>query len=71
MRGLRPGEEDKGSEEVPNFTCEDAADFDDSGRLELADALLSLGFVFLNGVSPPAPHPDPGLDPTSDSLCCF
>jgi hypothetical protein len=52
------------------LTCEDAADFDDSGRVEITDAIASLDFSFRDGSPPPAPFPTPGEDPTDDSLEC-
>ena len=50
--------------------CLDACDFDDSGELDLTDALASLYFLFLTDPPPAAPFPDPGPDPTADALGC-
>jgi hypothetical protein len=46
--------------------CEDSADFDDDGTLQLADAVLLLGFIFAAGPAPPEPYADCGSDPTTD-----
>ncbi|MBI4585101.1 MAG: lamin tail domain-containing protein [Planctomycetes bacterium] len=53
-----------------SLDCADGADFDDNGKVEVADAVLSLHFQFLKGPPPPAPYPGEGPDPTSDSLDC-
>jgi hypothetical protein len=50
--------------------CQDAADFDDSGILNLTDAVQALAFIFQNGPRPPPPFPEPGVDPTPDGLGC-
>jgi hypothetical protein len=50
--------------------CQKAADADDSGVLDITDAVYELGFLFLGGAAPPAPFPDAGVDPTDDSLPC-
>ena len=51
--------------------CEKAADVDDDGVVESADAILLMEFVFKGGIeSLPAPWPDLGPDPTADSLSC-
>ena len=47
-----------------------AADFDDSGAVEITDAVSLLNFLFLGGSAPNAPFPDLGEDPTSDPLDC-
>ena len=49
--------------------CLDAADTDDTGRLDLSDAVYLLNFLFLGGATPPEPG-DCGLDPTDDGLSC-
>jgi len=52
-------------------SCEDAADTDDSGLLELTDCISAIGFFFLGGMEPPPPGPYRcGLDPTADLLDC-
>ena len=38
-------------------SCEEAADADDSGRLDLTDAIYLVEFLFQTGVAPPAPGP--------------
>jgi hypothetical protein len=51
--------------------CQDALDSDDTGILDLNDALEVLNFLFLNGPAMPAPFPLPGEDPTdADPLGC-
>jgi len=49
--------------------CRDSADADDSGVLEITDAIFTLNFLFLGGRAPPAPG-DCGVDPTVDALEC-
>jgi hypothetical protein len=51
--------------------CLDAADFNDDGLLDLADPVSTLQFLFLGGASPPPPYPEPGMDPTQDSMGCL
>ena len=50
--------------------CLEAADVDDSGRLDISDAIYLLGHLFLGSRAPPAPYPQPGTDPTQDTLGC-
>jgi len=51
--------------------CLDAADADDSGKLDLADAISLLGHLFLGAGAPPDPGPAIcGRDPTADDLRC-
>ncbi|MBI4583684.1 MAG: hypothetical protein HY717_06650 [Planctomycetes bacterium] len=52
------------------LSCPDGADFDDSGSLDVTDAILLLGFLFNRGEPPPPPSPEPGTDPTADALGC-
>ncbi|MBI4606252.1 MAG: lamin tail domain-containing protein [Planctomycetes bacterium] len=54
------------------MSCLDAADADDSGSVELTDAVLVLRFLFLDGPPPAAPFPAPGVDPEppADDLGC-
>jgi hypothetical protein len=52
-------------------TCFDAADSNDDGRVDIADGIRTLTFLFATG----SPRPDPGpsacgRDPTDDSLSC-
>jgi hypothetical protein len=49
-----------------------AGDADDSGEIELTDAVLTAGFLFLGEAPPPSPGLfECGLDPTSDELDCL
>jgi hypothetical protein len=56
-----------GEAELP---CLDAADVDDSGVLDLTDAVYSLLFQFVSGAQPASPFPDCGIDPVIDALDC-
>ena len=52
--------------------CLDAADVDDDGEIDLADALTVAEFILFPG-TPPPPSPGPdicGPDPTADALGC-
>jgi len=50
--------------------CGDAADTNDDGSLDISDVVTVLQFLFSGSPSPPAPYPDPGSDPTDDTLNC-
>lgn len=50
--------------------CDDAADANDDGLIDIGDGIAILGYLFDNGAPPPAPFPNPGIDPTPDSLGC-
>jgi parallel beta-helix repeat protein len=50
--------------------CEKSADADDTGELNLADALDVLNYLFLAGAPPPDPGLACGTDPTGDDLTC-
>jgi hypothetical protein len=50
--------------------CADAADFDDSGTLEITDLVNLVGFFYLEGQYPSPPFLAPGEDPTPDELGC-
>ena len=50
--------------------CEDAADVDDSGRLDLSDAIILLQFLYRGGTGPDDPWPACGRDPSVDGLDC-
>ncbi len=50
--------------------CMDAADANDDGRLDISDPVYSLLYMFKGTNRPPAPYPNPGADPTADSLGC-
>jgi len=51
------------------LSCPDAADVDDSGELDVSDAIFVLNFQFQGGLPPllPGPH-EAGVDPTDDNL---
>jgi len=50
--------------------CDDAADVDDDGQIVISDVIRLLFHLFLGGENLPPPYPDPGEDPTPDSLTC-
>ena len=50
--------------------CPDAADVNDNGVLDLTDVLRTLEYIFRRGDPPASPFPQPGADPTDDSLGC-
>jgi hypothetical protein len=50
--------------------CRDAADIDDSGVLDITDAIYALSNLFGGGPPPPAPFPGCGHDPTPSDLGC-
>jgi uncharacterized Zn-binding protein involved in type VI secretion len=51
--------------------CTDAADTDDSGEVDISDAINLFAFLFLGGIIPPPPgHHDRGPDPTESPLSC-
>ncbi len=50
--------------------CEDAADSDDSGVLDISDGIYALKFLFTGGARPASPCPDCGENPTTDGLDC-
>ncbi len=50
--------------------CLDALDGNDDGGIDISDAVFLLGYLFSGGPSPAAPFPNPGQDPTLDSLDC-
>jgi hypothetical protein len=59
-------------EGLANNTCPDALDVDDSGRIDLSDAVGLLMFLFQGGRQPRAPALDCGWDVTpDDGLGCF
>ncbi len=51
--------------------CQKSADADDSGSLELLDAVDLLGYIFKGEAGPRSPFPDCGIDPLEDLLTCF
>ncbi len=54
----------------PTIVCLDAADTDDSGRLDLADPVMLLNHLFASGVAPQPPFEACAEDPTDDDLDC-
>jgi hypothetical protein len=48
------------------YPCLDALDADDSGLINLTDAVFILLYLFQGGSVPPQPFPQPGLDGTED-----
>ncbi len=55
----------------PAPTCQDAADVNDDGILDVSDPVYLLFHLFLQGPPPPAPFPGAGGDPTfRDNLGC-
>jgi hypothetical protein len=50
--------------------CLDAADVNDSGVLDLSDAVHLLNHLFSGGPPPPLPYPEEGQDLTPDDLDC-
>ena len=53
------------------FLCEDAADANDDGDLNLVDVIFTGNAIFLGGTPIPQPFPKPGEDPTPDALSCL
>ncbi len=52
------------------FPCDDACDSNDSGTLNIADAIHFLSYLFIAGPRPPAPFVVCGSDPSLDPLDC-
>lgn len=50
--------------------CEDSADVNDDGKVDLSDAVSATGYLFRGSSQPPPPHASCGVDPTEDSLGC-
>jgi hypothetical protein len=48
--------------------CLDSTDVDDSGQIDLSDVISLADFLFGRGSPPASPFPNPGRDPSSDSL---
>ena len=53
-----------------SLPCPDAADFDDTGVVNITDAVGLLGYLFSHEPPPPAPFPGAGVDPTEDGMDC-
>ena len=53
--------------EIP---CDDAADVNDNGQLEVADVMALLEYLFVTGMRPAPPFPELGVDPSEDGLGC-
>lgn len=49
-------------------SCLDVLDVDDSGKIQLADVIRLLRYVFVGGEGPAAPFPQAGSDPSGDAL---
>ncbi len=53
----------------PPSRCPDAADTNDDGRIQIADVVSLLNYLFAGGAAPAAPGPDAcGEDPSADAL---
>jgi hypothetical protein len=51
--------------------CEKASDSDDDGKIDMADMLYTLYYLFTDhGTIIPPPYPASGMDPTPDDLPC-
>jgi hypothetical protein len=50
--------------------CPDLSDVDDSGVVDVTDAVFLLGYLFSKGPAPADPFPKCGPDPTPDGLDC-
>jgi len=55
--------------------CLDACDANDDGRIDLADSVYILRYLFKFAAQPKAPYPNPGPDPVGpsgpDRLTCL
>ncbi len=55
----------------PLLACEDRCDLNDDGMISIADiSYFTLHIISAGEPDVPAPFPDPGIDPTEDSLQC-
>ena len=54
-----------------SIPCEDSADIDDNGEIEISDGVGIMTYVFLQGKSPASPFPFCGLDVKEDELSCL
>ena len=57
----------RGGQPIP---CRKSADIDDSGKLDLADVIHMLMYIFVGSPSPRPPFPGCGFDATPDLLTC-
>ncbi len=48
--------------------CQDSGDANDSGRLDVSDAIYLFRYLYLSGSPPAGPFPECGADRTTDSL---
>jgi hypothetical protein len=51
-------------------SCLERHDATDDGQLDISDPVRTLGWLFTGGPPPAPPFPEPGFDPTPDSLGC-
>jgi hypothetical protein len=42
----------------------DAGDVNDDGIVDVSDVIYLINYLYKDGPAPPAPFPDPGVDPT-------
>jgi hypothetical protein len=54
----------------PQPPCWDAADVKDNGVVDAEDLIYLLNYLVANGPLPHPPFPEPGFDPTPDTLDC-
>jgi len=54
-----------------SIVCDDSADANDDGNLDISDPVYLLNHMFSSGPAPHAPFPEPGIDPTADSHGCL
>jgi len=50
--------------------CDDAADSNDDGVVDISDAIYIFSYLYLGGPRPPAPFPGTGRDASEDDLGC-
>ena len=53
-----------------DLDCEDAADLNNDGTINIADPIYLLAFLFSSGDAIPAPFPECGFDLDIDLLDC-
>ena len=56
--------------EGASLPCDDAGDVTDDGIVSLGDIVYLIIYIDRNGPPPPPPFPNPGSDPTPDTLGC-